>query len=417
MTASTEKLILVSCDNYRRELEDAIRSEGFDDVELRTTPLLCGRPGARRRTDADRYIQEAHEANIRYVGCTCMCTPGDGHGHGRISREHGVYLFAPSAMLDELIAAGSYLVTPGWLLHWNKHIDHWGFDEALAREYFAESVESIVLVDTGIEPSAAEHLERFAAFVQRPHTRVVVGMDVLRLSLWRIVQEWRLKRQEGSAVIHIARAERQKADYAMAMDILGDLARTHTKIDTVAKIVELFTVLFAPKEIGFYGTGESGAATHHGGGPPAPDERADVRDFILCGEPYRYRDAEAGFFFRFTYDGATLGVIVLDRISFPEFMEHYIDLSVTISRVCGLALSNARIHDELLQSNESLRTALADVNTLSGLVPICSYCKKIRDDKGYWNILEAYIQERTEARFSHGICPECRDELSAEMHK
>jgi len=50
-------------------------------------------------------------------------------------------------------------------------------------------------------------------------------------------------------------------------------------------------------------------------------------------------------------------------------------------------------------------------------VPICSYCKKIRDDKGYWNILEAYIQERTEARFSHGICPECRHELSAEMHK
>ncbi len=56
---------------------------------------------------------------------------------------------------------------------------------------------------------------------------------------------------------------------------------------------------------------------------------------------------------------------------------------------------------------EDLQSALADVKTLSGLVPICASCKKIRDDKGYWTQIEAYIQERTPAHFSHGICPEC----------
>jgi two-component system sensor histidine kinase/response regulator len=54
-----------------------------------------------------------------------------------------------------------------------------------------------------------------------------------------------------------------------------------------------------------------------------------------------------------------------------------------------------------------LQSALADVKTLSGLVPICANCKKIRDDKGYWTQIEAYIQERTPAHFSHGICPDC----------
>ena len=54
-----------------------------------------------------------------------------------------------------------------------------------------------------------------------------------------------------------------------------------------------------------------------------------------------------------------------------------------------------------------LQNALADVKTLSGLVPICANCKKIRDDKGYWTQIEAYIQERTPAHFSHGICPDC----------
>ena len=47
------------------------------------------------------------------------------------------------------------------------------------------------------------------------------------------------------------------------------------------------------------------------------------------------------------------------------------------------------------------------IETLSGIVPICSYCKQIRDDKGYWNQVEEYVSKHTEAEFSHGICPDC----------
>ena len=58
-----------------------------------------------------------------------------------------------------------------------------------------------------------------------------------------------------------------------------------------------------------------------------------------------------------------------------------------------------------------LQKALAKVKTLSGLLPICSSCKKIRDDKGYWNQIETYIRERSEADFTHGICPNCAKKL------
>jgi CHASE3 domain sensor protein len=54
-----------------------------------------------------------------------------------------------------------------------------------------------------------------------------------------------------------------------------------------------------------------------------------------------------------------------------------------------------------------LRQALASVKTLSGLLPICASCKKIRDDHGYWNQIETYIREHSEAQFTHGLCPEC----------
>lgn len=58
-----------------------------------------------------------------------------------------------------------------------------------------------------------------------------------------------------------------------------------------------------------------------------------------------------------------------------------------------------------------LKNALSRIKTLNGLIPICSTCKKIRDDKGYWNLIESYIESHSDAAFSHGICPECSDRL------
>jgi PAS domain S-box-containing protein len=62
-----------------------------------------------------------------------------------------------------------------------------------------------------------------------------------------------------------------------------------------------------------------------------------------------------------------------------------------------------------------LQEALDRVRTLSGLLPICGSCKKIRDDAGYWQRIEAYISDHTGAQFSHGLCPQCADELHAEL--
>ena len=63
-----------------------------------------------------------------------------------------------------------------------------------------------------------------------------------------------------------------------------------------------------------------------------------------------------------------------------------------------------------------MKNALSEVKKLSGLLPICSHCKKIRDDKGYWNRIEAYIQEHSEAEFSHGIFEECAKKYYPDMN-
>ncbi|MBF0507621.1 MAG: PhnD/SsuA/transferrin family substrate-binding protein [Deltaproteobacteria bacterium] len=64
---------------------------------------------------------------------------------------------------------------------------------------------------------------------------------------------------------------------------------------------------------------------------------------------------------------------------------------------------------------DRLKSALSEVKTLGGLLPICSHCKSIRDDKGYWSRLEAYISKRTDAEFTHSICPECVKEFYPDL--
>ncbi|KPA12757.1 PAS/PAC sensor protein [Candidatus Magnetomorum sp. HK-1] len=62
-----------------------------------------------------------------------------------------------------------------------------------------------------------------------------------------------------------------------------------------------------------------------------------------------------------------------------------------------------------------LQNALDTIKTLKGIIPICSYCKKIRDDKGAWDKMEAYLSAHSEAQFTHGICPECYETMMKEM--
>jgi hypothetical protein len=93
--------------------------------------------------------------------------------------------------------------------------------------------------------------------------------------------------------------------------------------------------------------------------------------------------------------GRTLGSIVLLRDMTDA---HYL-----------LEEKNRLIHD--------LSEASAEINALRGIIPICMYCKKIRDDEGYWHQVESYVAARSLAHFSHGMCPDCMKKLKENNYK
>ena len=97
----------------------------------------------------------------------------------------------------------------------------------------------------------------------------------------------------------------------------------------------------------------------------------------------------------------------------------YISEDVTMLKATEAEL---RLHKERLEELVRARTAelsdaLARVKTLSGFLPICASCKKVRDDKGYWTQVEAYLHEHSEIEFSHGLCPDCMKKLYPNLAK
>ncbi|MBN1398571.1 MAG: PAS domain-containing protein [Bacteroidetes bacterium] len=99
--------------------------------------------------------------------------------------------------------------------------------------------------------------------------------------------------------------------------------------------------------------------------------------------------------------------VLTSKVQFKNDRKELLGI-VGISR---LITERKRAEEERERLISELQEALADIKMLSGLVPICANCKKIRDDQGYWTQIESYIQDRSNAKFSHSICPDCAKKI------
>jgi phosphoserine phosphatase RsbU/P len=97
-----------------------------------------------------------------------------------------------------------------------------------------------------------------------------------------------------------------------------------------------------------------------------------------------------------------------------DFLVKPLDVQELRARV-NAGIRIVRMQQQLTDQIATLRETFANMKQLTGLLPICSYCKRIRKDEDYWQQLEGYISEHSEAQFSHGICPSCFEQLKGQL--
>ena len=116
-------------------------------------------------------------------------------------------------------------------------------------------------------------------------------------------------------------------------------------------------------------------------------------------------------------DGKVFGTICTVDTKEHDWSQKCNNLLHTFKTAIETNLSFIATLEQLRQKNSELETAITEIKTLRGLLPICTSCKKIRDDKGYWNQIEVYFHERSDVEFSHGFCPDCIEKYYPEFKK
>ncbi|MBF0235055.1 MAG: hypothetical protein HQK65_18775 [Desulfamplus sp.] len=212
----------------------------------------------------------------------------------------------------------------------------------------------------------------------------------------------------------LAIASKKSSDYAMALDLMGKVTRAETEKEAVEDILQVFQILFAPSKLFYLSFKENLPDQLHYLQILTEDEAEIKNRLSNLGKKYAWTESGKGFQIKINYRGRSLGIVEIDEIGFPEYKEHYLNLTESIIEVFGLAIENARRYqkikdaeNKLRKEKENLERAMAQIKTLSGLLPICMHCKNIRDDKGYWKQMEEFIQDHSDAQFSHSICQSC----------
>jgi hypothetical protein len=427
------KLQLCVCEFLKADVAAALQEELIGDVELSTFPAHCGHPPMDWKTLALALPESVQPQNACVLGGVCLAglnsqPAGELGGCQRVLKSICFEYLLGAQMIHWQVQTGAYLLTPGWLDSWQRRIAELGFTRETGRIFFKETVKKLVLLDTGTHPESAEKLRELAAYLDLPDETLPVGLDFLRLELRNIVARWRHDRDSRRLTESSSRACRLASDHAMASEMLSELAEIADEENVVRKIADICRSLFAPSQLKCASI-DKGTLSYV---QAIPDFLAIPAEFLQEVEDaegnFGFSRMGTGFWLKLIHRQETVGWVDADGFAFPEHRKNYLNLALAMSKVFALCIVNARTFarldetvDELRQEAaerllmtqererlvEELQETLGKVTTLQGLLPICAGCKKIRDDNGKWNSIEAYVQERTAARFSHGMCPDC----------
>ncbi|TCT22842.1 ATP-binding protein [Thiobaca trueperi] len=267
------------------------------------------------------------------------------------------HLLADRDWVDEQLRRGAYLCTPGWLAGWRGHLKQLGLsDPGLARELFGESVQRILLLDTGRDPATPARLTALARHLDRPSARRFVGLGYLRLNLERIALRAQRRTEHRVAAARVAAAQRQVAETAMAMDLLGQLSSARGEREVIAQMLDIFTALFAPASLLYLPCREGGLSGPIGQPLPTAEALAETVAFGQGHAATLETASRTGFLLRLQHQRETLGVFRLDGFALDLYRQQYQNLALQMSGLCALAIQRAQASEQLGQSEARFRS-------------------------------------------------------------
>ncbi|MBF0192248.1 MAG: PAS domain-containing protein [Magnetococcales bacterium] len=359
MSTRPSLFAIFCCETFAPDLSAAVAAEGWTDVTVLAYPVRCGRPPI-QWTELTPCLPATSTGAV-ILGRACLKeigSPPAGWPQTTIAIQEECFdLVADHALVRESISRGAYLMTPGWLEQWRHHLQTMGFAGHNARTFFQECARELLLLDTGIRSDAPVWLAELAAEVGVPANRLTIGLDHTRLLLLRLVAEWRLTEERATTKRRERQHDRAMADMIGAMDFLGRLALLRKEEEALEGMEQMFRMLFAPELFR--------VVRVDNGIPCADPTLSDALQTAvnrLSGASWAWTPSGHGFVLRLGPEEQTVGILVVERLAFPEFRERYLGLALNLTGVCGLILQNSRTLQRMRNAENATKQANAELD-------------------------------------------------------
>jgi diguanylate cyclase (GGDEF)-like protein len=339
------ELIFHVCPYYLQEVQAAIERIELFDVHVRVEADACSQSRQSRMTRK----RSASGCGIRIVK-----NPEDPSTSHRIQLNYCLTLLADQRVLEHYQHSGAYVVSSGWLRNWPERLKEWGFDQATACEFFHEWASELVLIDTFVDLQAPGKLSQMAAYLDLPYRIHPQGLEFLQLTLARYVHESRQQFLQQQQRQTLEKANQRIADYAMAFDLLVRISHLRSEAETIQGICDLFAMLCGCGKL-FYAAVNGSEIKQINvslGSPPPQEQLAEARQQLQ--RRTHLIDDENGFMLAIRHQQELLGIVGIGVLTFPDRQRHYLNISLAIADICGLAISNARTFSGLIETREQL---------------------------------------------------------------
>ncbi|MCK9581078.1 MAG: PAS domain S-box protein [Methanoregula sp.] len=360
-----EKFVILCCENIRPEVDAILATGAMPEASARSFSFHCGHVRSVWDTVKDQYY-ELDNVSARICLCGCGCTNTIDIPEDILNKpplmlvDSGAPLFLPVALVDDFRRRGAYLILPGWLFRWKLNAKCDKLDQSTAREMFRESLNEVVLLDTGVHQGIAPVLAEYAEFTGLPARTLPVGLEHFRFRLDAQYEKWRRAQESAACKATVSAAEQRVADYSMVADLTGMIIGVHDENTVILKMLDHFVRLCSPKKVAFlpalegtYGTVISippGAYTEEQGSPPFP----------VPEEQYQVTGTGDGFRVRVLYNKDLIGVLSVEEVSLPSALDEYLNLAHFIVQIAGLSITIARTHANLMLAMRTRENEIAE---------------------------------------------------------
>jgi len=322
------------------------------------------------------------------------------HGKGFCAE----FLIDP-AQLTSYVKEGYYVVTPGWLRNWKFHIEKWGFNEEGSKDFFKECSAGILLLDTGIDSKSSRHLEDFKNTIGLPVKTISIGYEYYRNLLNSILLKNVLEEEREDFQKQNDSLSKRVADYAMMCDLFQDVIYIKEEHAIIEQLIEIISMMTAAK-YGYYGVIKDSHVCEVIGN--APDDSMEKAFQIENGPESQILPGKNGYYIKIRYGEDLVGILAVEEVMFPEYLERYLGMLQGVSGFIGLAVGNARSFDQIQVLVDDLRNSNLEISQMN---------KKLEQalESAKFSTQKAISANQSQSRFIANVSHEIRTPLHGIM--